>query len=123
MRVVGCFLEYDNKFVLVHRLPQKVDGDTWGLPSDKIKQGESDIDAMKRELFEETGYQADDAELQLLSIDEFVSPRGDPITYVTYHAKLGTPHEMVLEESAPFRVSMGFNKRSRRDGRLDSRVA
>lgn len=78
---------------------------------------------MKRELFEETGYQADDAELQLLSIDEFVSPRGDPITYVTYHAKLGTPHEMVLEESAPFRVSMGFNKRSRRDGRLDSRVA
>ena len=100
MRVVGCFLEYDNKFVLVHRLPHKVDGDTWGLPSGKIKQGESDIDAMKRELFEETGYQADDAELQLLSIDDFVSPRGDSITYVTYHAKLGAPHEMVLEESA-----------------------
>lgn len=100
MRVVGCFLEYDNKFVLVHRLPQKVDGDTWGLPSGKIKQGGSDIDAMKRELFEETGYQADDAELQLLSIGDFVSPRGDSITYVTYHAKLGAPHEMVLEESA-----------------------
>ena len=42
MRVVGCFLQYEDRFVLVHRLPHKVDGDTWGLPSGKVESGEID---------------------------------------------------------------------------------
>lgn len=100
MRVVGCFLEYNNKFVLVHRHAHKVDGNTWGLPSGKVEDGESDIEALQRELHEETGYLANDAEVQLLGEFDFVSPRGDTVTYITYQVKLEEPHEVVLEEAA-----------------------
>jgi len=100
MRVVGCFLEYDNKFVLVHRLPHKPDGDTWGLPSGKVEENESDLDAFRRELYEETGYKARDSEIKLLGKYDFISPRGDPITYITYKVKLSSFHEVVLEKAA-----------------------
>ena len=39
MKVVGCFLEYDGRFVIVHRHAHKVDGDTWGLPGGKVELG------------------------------------------------------------------------------------
>lgn len=100
MRVVGCFLEYDNKFVLVHRLPHKADGDTWGLPSGKVEDGESDIEAIQRELFEETGYHASPEEIEVLSTDKFVSPRGDTITYITHRVKLNRPHSVTIEAAA-----------------------
>ena len=58
MRVVGCFLEYDGKFVLLLRHVHKADGGTWGLPAGKVEPGESDETAMLRELYEETGYKA-----------------------------------------------------------------
>ncbi len=100
MRVVGCFLEYNNKFVLVHRLPHKADGDTWGLPSGKVEDGESDTEAIKRELYEETGYRATSDEIEVLSIDDFISPRGDTVTYITHRVKLKKPHLVVIEVAA-----------------------
>ena len=100
MKVVGCFLEYNGKFVLVHRLPHKPDGDTWGLPGGKVDSGESDREAIRRELFEETGYSARDDELVLIGQYDFVSPRGDTFTYVTFRITLSEPHEVILEEAA-----------------------
>jgi ADP-ribose pyrophosphatase YjhB (NUDIX family) len=64
LRVVGCFLEYDGKFVVLLRRPEKPDGDTWGLPAGKVEEGESDKSAVLRELHEETGYDANLKELQ-----------------------------------------------------------
>lgn len=100
MRVVGCFLEYDGKFVLVHRLPHKPDGNTWGLPSGKVEANESDLNALHRELYEETGYQAKDSEVELLGEYDFTSPRGDTFTYITYRVKLNNFHEITVEEAA-----------------------
>jgi (d)CTP diphosphatase len=100
MRVVSCFLEYDNKFVLLHRLPHKVDGDTWGLPNGKVEADESDIEAIQRELFEETGYQASIDEIENISTNDFMSPRGDTVTYITHRIKLNKPHAVIVEESA-----------------------
>ena len=100
MKVVGCFLEYDNKFVIVHRLPHKVDGNTWGLPSGKVEHGESDEDAVRRELFEETGYLADFSEFELLGQHDFVSPRGDTVTYTSFRVALNDLHDVTIEEAA-----------------------
>ncbi len=100
MRVVGCFLEYDDKFVLVHRHAHKPDGNTWGLPSGKVDGNESDMEALQRELYEETGYSADESQVELLGAFDFVSPRGDTVTYITYRVKLSDFHEIVLEEAA-----------------------
>ena len=74
MRVVGCFLEYQNKFLLLHRHPEKSQGDTWGLPAGKVHEGENDEEAMVRELEEETGYRASKDELVSLGDHLFEFP-------------------------------------------------
>lgn len=98
MRVVGCFLEYQGKFVILYRHSHKPDGNTWGLPSGKVEAREDDVAATLRELQEETGYKADASELEHLGDFDFVSSRGEPLLYGTYRIRLDSPHEVQLEE-------------------------
>jgi len=100
MRVVGCFLEYKDRFVLLRRHSHKPDGNTWGLPAGKVERDESDVDAIIRELFEETGYQANVTELSLLGVYDFATPQGTTNNFVTYKLQLKTPHSIILEDSA-----------------------
>jgi 8-oxo-dGTP pyrophosphatase MutT (NUDIX family) len=53
--VVGCFLERDGKFLLLHRQPHRSEGGTWGAPGGKVEQGADLVDAVAREVSEETG--------------------------------------------------------------------
>lgn len=100
MRVVGCFLEHNNKFVLLKRHSHKPDGSTWGLPAGKVEADESDEAAMLRELYEETGYQATPSALKLLGVYDFKTPSGMTNNFVTYSVQLDIPHEVILEDSA-----------------------
>lgn len=100
MRVVGCFLEYNNQFVLLRRHSHKPDGDSWGLPAGKVDPGESDEGAVIRELFEETGYRATSNQLELLDEHQFHMPSGTTNDFVSYRVALTQPHQVVLEESS-----------------------
>lgn len=53
--IVGCFLEHDNKFLLLRRKPHKANGNAWGLPAGKKEENESIEQAVLREVEEETG--------------------------------------------------------------------
>ena len=53
--IVGCFLEHDNKFLLLRRQPHKANGDVWGLPAGKREEQENIEQAVLREIEEETG--------------------------------------------------------------------
>lgn len=97
MRVVGCFLEYNGKFVILLRHSHKPDGNTWGLPGGKVEAGESDTAATVRELYEETGYQPDSKQLQHIGNFDFVSSRGQAYTYVAYRLTLQQPIDIRLE--------------------------
>ncbi len=66
LRVVGCLVEYQDKILILHRKKTSSEGDTWGLPAGRVKEGESDVQAMLRELSEETGYLAKEEELEYL---------------------------------------------------------
>ncbi len=56
--VVGCcYLHYQDKILLLHRQDQKAEGNHWGIPGGKLREGEPLIDAIIREVFEETGFQ------------------------------------------------------------------
>jgi 8-oxo-dGTP pyrophosphatase MutT (NUDIX family) len=66
LRVVGCFIEYKGKFIILHRLPDKSQGDTWGLPAGKVDEGESDIVAIVREIKEETNLDVKEDKLEFL---------------------------------------------------------
>ena len=100
MKVVGCFLEYDGKFVLLRRHSHKPDGNSWGLPAGKVDPGESDETAMLRELFEETGYQAHSSQLEFLDEHRFFMPSGTTNDFASYRVVLDAPHDIVLEENS-----------------------
>lgn len=53
---VGCFLEYQEKILLLLRQDNKSQGNTWGIPGGKLEKGETPINAAIRETFEETGF-------------------------------------------------------------------
>ncbi len=56
IEVVACLMEFNGKFVLLHRQDNKIHGDKWGQPAGKVDLSDADIfDAMTRELREETG--------------------------------------------------------------------
>ena len=74
MKVAGCFMEYNGKFIALLRRPDKPDGGTWGLPAGKIKDGEAEDEAVLREVMEETGYKADRGDLEFLGRYDFNFP-------------------------------------------------
>ncbi|MGV8172179.1 MAG: NUDIX hydrolase [Candidatus Woesearchaeota archaeon] len=53
--VVGCFIEHNGEILLIRRHKDKDNGGKWAVPSGKVDPGETHIDAMVRETFEETG--------------------------------------------------------------------
>lgn len=52
---VGCFMESGDKILLLHRQDHKREGNTWGIPGGKVDAGEEILEAMVREISEETG--------------------------------------------------------------------
>ena len=100
MKIVGCFLEYDGKFLILLRHAHKPDGGTWGLPAGKVEPGESGEQAMIRELREETGYHAASDELEHLGDFPFTSSRGEQYVFGAYRVKLADMHAITIEETA-----------------------
>ncbi len=55
--IVGCcYLHYQDKILLLHRQDFKSEGNRWGIPGGKLNKSEPLIEAIIREVFEETGY-------------------------------------------------------------------
>lgn len=100
MRIVGCFLEFDNTFVILLRHSHKPDGNTWGLPGGKVEANESDQAAVARELEEETGFKAASSDIEHLGDYDFISSTGKPYVYATFKVRLKKLHRIRLENSA-----------------------
>src|SRR3990167_10214699 len=93
LRAVGCFIEYDGKILLLLRHPSRPHGNTWALPTGKVEVDESDSEAVIREVFEETGYQASEAELEFVT-DYLYDFPDLTLEYPTYRIKLNEQIEI-----------------------------
>jgi 8-oxo-dGTP diphosphatase len=100
MRVVGCYLQYKDTILLLLRHAHKPEGNTWALPGGKVDPGESNIDALIRELFEETGYKATPKQVELLNEHQFQMSNGEWYDYITHRVIIDDPHKVTLEDSA-----------------------
>jgi 8-oxo-dGTP pyrophosphatase MutT (NUDIX family) len=56
IEVAACFLEYEDKILLLHRQDHTSQGNLWGIPGGKLERTERPINAAIREVHEETGY-------------------------------------------------------------------
>jgi 8-oxo-dGTP pyrophosphatase MutT (NUDIX family) len=57
--IVSCYIEWDSRILLLHRNEGKSGGGKWGLPAGKVERGENIVDAIIREIREETGHDLD----------------------------------------------------------------
>ncbi|MBX9744984.1 MAG: NUDIX hydrolase [Chlamydiales bacterium] len=55
VQVSACYLEKDNRILLLQRAANKLEAGKWGVPAGKLEKDEAPLDAAVRELFEETG--------------------------------------------------------------------
>ena len=88
--VVGCFLEYEGKFLALHRQNHKPEGDKWCLPSGKIDAEESRIEAMLREIREETQLKLKEKDLQYNRTLYVRYPTHD-FTHHIFQSKISNP--------------------------------
>jgi 8-oxo-dGTP diphosphatase len=99
MIIVGCFLEFEGKFLILLRHSHKPNGNTWGLPAGKVEPGEKNADAMVRELYEETGYKTTVGELEHLG-DFTFGDKDKAYTFATYRLKTSELPNVQQEEAA-----------------------
>lgn len=58
-RVVAALIRKDDKVLLTQRWPGRNLGLTWEFPGGKVEEGETDVEALQRELKEELGVEAE----------------------------------------------------------------
>ena len=54
LSVSACYMEYQGRYLFLKRSPSSSQGNTWGVPAGKVKKGETALQAVIREIFEET---------------------------------------------------------------------
>lgn len=56
LNTVGCYLVYKDKFLMLQRVEHKSQPNLWQLPGGKIDKNETPLQAIQREVREETGF-------------------------------------------------------------------
>ena len=96
--VVACLVEYNGKFILLHRQDNKIHGNKWGQPAGKVDlSDESILDAMVRELNEETAINTKKEDL-IFHKTFFVSHPDRDFLYHYFVLHLIEKPEIVLSE-------------------------
>ncbi len=81
IQAVGAYLEIDGRLLILQLADFKEEAGKWGVPAGKVENGETPKEAVRRELFEETGILADPSCLQDLGALYIRKPH---VQYVYY---------------------------------------
>ncbi|MEK7619419.1 MAG: NUDIX hydrolase [Patescibacteria group bacterium] len=82
MEASGCAMEYQGRVLLLFRHVSRPRPMTWGFPGGKLERGESPLDAVVREVREETGLIFGSEEFSFLTTFYVRWPEGDFIYHV-----------------------------------------
>jgi 8-oxo-dGTP diphosphatase len=96
VKVAGCFLEYDGKFLILLRRDNQHQGGRWGLPAGKVELGETEKEAIIREVREETGFLIPSENLEFLQ-EVLVDYAARVIDFFVYRIMLESKINVVLE--------------------------
>jgi len=98
LEVVGCSVECNREILLLLRQDHKSAGNQWGEAAGKVEKGEDKFDAMRRELFEETGISKNKDDLTFRETFYFRNMNGD-IIYHSFGLRLEEKPEIIIDRS------------------------
>jgi 8-oxo-dGTP pyrophosphatase MutT (NUDIX family) len=96
--VVGCFVEYNGKILLLQRQDHKPQGNTWGMPAGKKDTSEDPLATVMREITEETGLHIPKEKFQYLGMFYTRYPDYD-FVYHLFATKLTTEETITINPS------------------------
>ncbi len=101
LQVVGCFLEHEGKILFLKRTTNKPESGVWGAPGGKVDPHEAGniVQAIVREVFEETRIILDDKKLQQVGVFYVIHPNEKYFVYTKYRYVLDEKPEVVLREA------------------------
>ena len=89
-KAVGCFIECNNKFLILYRPKTKYQNNEWGLVGGKINPGESPEQALIREISEEIDFDASNKKIEFLGNFILHYPNKD-WNFFSYRIKIKQP--------------------------------
>ncbi|GAB4181249.1 MAG: hypothetical protein Kow00108_17890 [Calditrichia bacterium] len=92
---VSCLIQYHEDYLFLQRTPLDSHGNLWGVPTGKVKSGESLRKAMIREIKEETGIKLNPDELSFIKTF-YVSHNQSDFSYHLFQTKINTLPEVQL---------------------------
>ena len=95
--VVSCFCEYDGEILLLKRQKFKPQGDTWGVPAGKVDLDEKPIEALIREVREETNIEVDINQVDFFNT-VYVKYTDLDFVYYIFHTKFNKKPEVKIRD-------------------------
>lgn len=104
VQVAACYLEIDNRLLLMQRSKSKSDPGKWGVPAGRVEKNETPENAAKRELQEETGISFEKAsQIQHLTSLYIRKPEVDYIYHLFKVQLVDLPDIQLSEEHQNYR--------------------
>lgn len=94
--IAACFIQVGDEFLFLHRVPSSSEGNRWGIPGGKVDKGEDVLTGVIREVFEETGYRMNPADVKHVGEVFIRVPEKDFVYHMFELKKLNKKFEVKL---------------------------
>lgn len=97
--VVTCFIEYNGQFLVLQRGRRDGQFGLWGIPGGKLESGESPLEGLSREVFEETGIIISCESFLLLDKAHSLNPFDGSYFLYLYYVKLNDKPLVIINNT------------------------
>ncbi len=88
VEVAALYMEYNDQILLLHRQDHKAQGNKWGIPGGKVEENETPLQAIMREMQEETGIDISNQPIETLKPVYIEYDEKNHFVYHTFRTQL-----------------------------------